>query len=115
MSGFTQPPDIAPTLLDLFGVKLPEGMGGSSLLPLSRGEVAVVRERAVTALELGPAAERAIRTNEWAYLLPVRIPEGETREPQLFEKPDDRWEVNDLRMRNIERAEELEAELRKPS
>ena len=34
------------------------------------------------------------------------------REPLLFEKPDDRWEVNDLRARNIERADELEARLR---
>ena len=33
----------------------------------------------------------------------------------LFEKPDDRWEVNDLRARNIERADELEAELKKES
>jgi hypothetical protein len=31
----------------------------------------------------------------------------------LHEKPDDRWEVNDLRPRNVERADELEAVLRK--
>ncbi len=38
---------------------------------------------------------------------------SETREPMLFQKPDDRCEVNDLRARNIERADELEALLKK--
>lgn len=115
VAGFTQPPDLAPTLLDLFGVKPPDGMTGYSLLPLARGEAESVRPHAITELELGDAAESAIRTNEWAYLLPLRIPEGETREPQLYEKPDDRWEVNDLRPRNIERADELEDLLKKQS
>jgi hypothetical protein len=31
----------------------------------------------------------------------------------LYEKPDDRWEVNDLRTRNADRADQLEAVLRK--
>jgi arylsulfatase A-like enzyme len=109
--GFTQPPDVAPTLLDLFGVKA-EGFAGFSLLPLARGEAESRRPHAITSLELGDAAEAAIRTDEWALLLPVRVPEGEIREPQLFEKPDDRWEVNDLRSRNIERADELEQRLK---
>jgi arylsulfatase A-like enzyme len=107
--GFTQPPDLAPTVLDLFGL----GAGtGPSLLALARGEVSSIRESAVTALELGDAAERSIRTDEWAFLLPVRVPEGESRAPQLFQKPDDHWEVNDLRARNMERADELEVALR---
>jgi arylsulfatase A-like enzyme len=108
VAGFTQPSDIAPTLLDLFGLK-----PAASLLPLAHGEGESHRQHAVTALELNGAAELAIRTEDWAYLLPVRVPEGETREPLLFGKPDDRWEVSDLRSRNLERADELEAELKK--
>ena len=34
------------------------------------------------------------------------------RTPQLFVKPDDRWEVNDLRQQNLEQADELERILR---
>jgi hypothetical protein len=109
VAGFTQPPDIAATLLDLFGAP-PAGVG--SLLGLARGEVWTHRRFARSALELNGAAECALRTPEWAYLLPIRVPEGESREPMLFEKPDDHWEVNDLRTRNLERGDELEALLR---
>lgn len=105
----TQPPDLAPTLLDCFGLKPPEAAG---LLPLARGRGESARSQAVTSLELNGASEVAIRTEEWAFLLPLKVPEGEVREPLLFEKPDDRWEVNDLRARNVERADELEAALK---
>lgn len=108
--GFTQPPDLYPTLLDLFGVKPAEG---ESLLPLARGEAESTCTQVVTALELNGAAELAIRTDDCAFLLPVKVPEGETREPQLFDKPDDRWEVNDMRGRKIDHADQLEAELKK--
>lgn len=111
---FTQPADLAVTLLDLFGVTpIPEGFHGHSLLPLTRGEKDTLREYACSGLELNGAAEWSLRTGEWAFLLPVRPhPDGPPRAPQLFEKPDDRWEVNDLRPRHLERAEELEAALR---
>jgi arylsulfatase A-like enzyme len=110
--GFTQPPDLAPTLLSLFGLTA-EGVAGFDLLPLARGEAESVRPHAITSLELNGVAEAAIRTADWALLLPTRVPDGETRDPQLYEKPDDRWEVNDLRRANIERADELEAEIKK--
>jgi arylsulfatase A-like enzyme len=112
VAGFTQPPDICPTLLALLGVPSNDAPG-FNLLPLARGEAESVRAFAVTALDLGDAAEIAIRTDEWTLLVPTRVPEGDLpREPMLFEKPDDRWEVNDLRARNIERADELETKLR---
>lgn len=112
---FTQPADVAATLLDLFGLlPLPEDFHGHSLLPLAWGEEDKARGYACSSLELNGAAERAIRADEWAFLLPARPhPDDPPREPQLFEKPDDRWEVNDLRPRHLERAEELEALLRR--
>ncbi len=107
---FTQPADAAATVLDLFGCEPAEG---HSLLPLTRGRAEGTRDYAISRLELNGAAEQAIRTDDWALLWPLRVPEGETRAPLLFAKPDDRWEVNNLYARNIERADELAAELRK--
>ena len=113
VAGFTQPPDLVPTLRAILGVPLPANAPGFNLLPLARGEGKSRRTFATTALELGDAAEMAIRTDEWALLVPTRVPDGDPpREPLLYEKPDDRWEVNDLRARNIERADELEAQLK---
>jgi arylsulfatase A-like enzyme len=112
---FTQPADLAPTLLDLFGVfPIPESIQGHSLLPLARGEVASVRPYACSGLEANGAAEWSIRTDDRALLVPDHPHPGDPpRERLLFEKPDDRWEVNDLRTRNVERADELEEVLRK--
>jgi arylsulfatase A-like enzyme len=113
VTGFTQPPDLYPTLLSLLGAPPPDDPNAFNLLPLARGEAPPPRTYAISALELGDAAELAIRTDEWALLVPTRVPAGDAlREPLLFEKPDDRWEVNDLRVRYIERADELEAKLR---
>lgn len=112
VSGFTQPPDLVPTLHSLLGTKPSAEVDGFDLLPLARGE-ASARAFAVTQLELNGAAEIAIRTDAWALLVPTHVPDGDpSREPRLYGKPDDRWEVNDLRARNIERADELEAMLR---
>jgi len=113
VASFTQPPDVYPTLLALLGSHPPTDASGHNLLPLARGEANAPREFAVTALELGNAAEIALRTNDYALLVPTRVPEGDPpREPLLYGKPDDHREVNDLRPRNIERADELEATLR---
>jgi arylsulfatase A-like enzyme len=110
----TQPEDIAPTILDLFGLNCGKDKSErASLLPLARGETTTSRAFAMTRLVLGSAEELAIRTEEWAFLFPVKVPEAETREPQLFGKPDDRWEVNDLRSKNIERCDEFEEMLKK--
>lgn len=113
VSGFTQPPDLHPTVRELLGVTAVEHAPGFSLVPLARGQSDSQRAVVTTQLELGDAAEIALRTDDWALLVPTRVPEDDPpREPHLYEKPDDRWEVNDLRVRNIERADELEALLR---
>jgi arylsulfatase A-like enzyme len=113
VAGFSQPPDLYPTILALLGRTPPAETGGFDLLPVARGQQVSPRAVAATQLVLGGAAELAIRTDEWALLVPTGVPDGDPpREPLLFQKPDDRWEVNDLRTRNIERADELEARLR---
>jgi hypothetical protein len=55
----------------------------------------------------------ALRTPEWAFLLPVAEgPAGPPGRPQLYVKPDDRWEVNDVLQHHLDLAEHLEQVLR---
>jgi hypothetical protein len=102
-----------PTILGLYGADPPAGLDGHDLRPLWEGTAEAVRPHAVSGWTIGPAAEWAIRTPEWALLLPTTAhPDDDPRPAMLFEQPDDRWEVNDLRPRNVELAEQLEATLR---
>ncbi len=111
--GFSQPADLFATVLDLFGVPCPADAHGRSLLPLARGEAESVRAYAVSGLADGPSAEWAIRTPDWALLLPTAVPADDPpRGAMMFEKPGDRWEVNDLRQHHLEWVEYLETVIR---
>src|SRR5205823_3811944 len=108
LAGLTQPVDFLPTLLDLFGLPLPE-VHGYSLLPLLRGEKEAVRSYACAGLQIGRAIEWALRSPDWAFLLPVQPEPGDPpRASQLYVKPDDRCEVNNVRQHHLELAEHLE-------
>ncbi|MFO0852559.1 MAG: sulfatase-like hydrolase/transferase [Gemmataceae bacterium] len=113
VNAFTQPADLMPTLAGWFGVTV-EPADGMSLLPLLRGEAVPWRDAAISCLTLAGRSEWAIRTDEWALLVPGEQPAEDEprREPMLFRKPDDRWEVNDLRPRHLDTADELEARFR---
>jgi hypothetical protein len=112
-AALTQPVDMLPTLFDLFGLPGPE-VHGSSLFPLLRGEKEAVRPYACAGLRIGGAIECALRTPEWAFLFPVQTGEGgPSRASRLYVKPDDRWEVNDVRQHHLELAEHLELVLRR--
>jgi arylsulfatase A-like enzyme len=115
-----QPMDVAPTIAELLGVDWPARPGdGASLLTIVREQQEAVRDRA---LVVAPGGERAIRTESW-YLRqsvselmtrsgavfesgPIDAHSGgipakpeEAAEAELFLKPDDRWEVNDVARR----------------
>jgi len=81
-----QPEDLFATLLDLWGVP-PDGLPPTtrSLMPLVREEAEGLRDRLGIA---GLGAERAIVTPVW-YL---RMAGAE----ELFVRPDDRWQVNNV-------------------
>jgi arylsulfatase A-like enzyme len=111
VSALTQAVDLAPTLADLFGLKLAESHG-HSLLPLARGEVEAVRPYTCAGSQIGDAIEWALRTPEWSFLLPVQGPPEEERAPQLYVKPDDRWEVNNVAHHHFETLDHLEKALR---
>jgi arylsulfatase A-like enzyme len=108
VSALTQAVDLAPTLLELFGV-VPPAFHGSSLLPLLRGQATTTRPYACAGLRTDAGAELCLRTAGWSLRVPLEPP-GQAR--QLYVKPDDRFEVNDVVQHHQERADRLEQTLR---
>lgn len=91
--------DLLPTLLDACGLPVPPPtFAASSLLPLIQTEAGPWRDRVCHR----SAEETAITTPAW------RLRKTADR-IQLFVKPDDRWEVNDVSSRCGDIAELLEA------
>jgi arylsulfatase A-like enzyme len=108
----TQAVDLAPTLADVFDV--PFGPAhGHTLVPLLQGEAEQVRPYAVSGARVGGAIEWALRTPDQSFLLPVeRAADDAARMPQLYVRPDDRYEVNNIRQHRLEWTERLEETLR---
>jgi arylsulfatase A-like enzyme len=112
IASLTQPVDLAPTLADVFETSLPSAQG-HSLVPLMQGDAEQVRDYAVAGHRLGKYAEWYLRTREWAFLLPEADEEAQPpRTPQLYVKPDDRWEVNNVVQHQPELIERMERTLR---
>jgi arylsulfatase A-like enzyme len=112
VGSLSQPADMAPTLREWFGLgtgKAGGPLAGMSLVALARGANQQLREYAVIASHVGGKAIWGIRSAAW-YLL-IDEQHGDERR-RLFVKPDDRWEVNDVRQPNLELADEMEQVLR---
>jgi arylsulfatase A-like enzyme len=109
IAGLSQSVDLMPTLLDLFGLPIPASVHGRSLRPLMRGEVSEVRAYACAGLRTGDAVEWALRTPHWGFLLPLHpATEESPRSRQLYVKPDDRWEVNNVIQHHLELADHFQ-------
>ena len=94
-----EPADLWATLLEGLGVDaagVPHSPTAESLMPIVRGEADRLRDRVCVA---GDGGDRAIRTPAW-YLRTAA-------KSELFCKPDDRWEVNDVSDRCREVVESL--------
>lgn len=77
-----------------------------------RGDRIVLREFACGKQQIASSEEWALRTAEWSFLLPVEVPAGDPpRAPQLYVKPDDRWEVNDVSQHHPELVESFSERL----
>jgi len=95
-----QPPDLCASLWDSFQLgPAPEGRWGQSLLASADPVPPAARELAATAT---PTAQ-ALRTPAWLF---VQRADGRQ---ELFAKPDDRWEVNEVANRGQEAVEQLSA------
>lgn len=112
VAALTQPVDLLPTLLDAFHLPLP-AIHGRSLLSLIHGETDEVHPYACSAHQVADALEWGLHTPEWTLLLPVRNAIGdESRAAQLYVKPDDRCEVNNVIQHHPDLVEQLERTLR---
>lgn len=65
-SALTEFIDVAPTLLEACGVKVPDSVQGKSLLPVLSGKVATHRERVF--VEYSENEEAMVRTAEWKLI-----------------------------------------------
>lgn len=105
--------DLMPTILSALGVDLPEDsppVHGQDLLPLIRSERTKIRDYACMGMDL---EEFAIRTHYWHLTVPLVVDPEEPRAPELYRKPEDRWEQNDVIEQHREVAEHLEVVLRR--
>ncbi|MBI3468022.1 MAG: sulfatase-like hydrolase/transferase, partial [Planctomycetes bacterium] len=101
---FAQPADLMPTLLEACGIPAVAGLQGTSLMPLVRGDSQRLRDRA---LIISPSGERAVRTPAWHLRIPKPRADVSDARDELYVKPDDRWEVNEVSDRCPEVVESL--------
>ncbi|HID56421.1 TPA: DUF229 domain-containing protein, partial [Candidatus Poribacteria bacterium] len=110
ISAFVQHTDIAPTVLEAFGVETPESFEGKSLWPILRGETVEHREFVVTNQGLW-SAQRAYRTKRWTLMrtyAPGMLTEA--KEWELFDRLNDPGESEDVSAQYKSVFEELRAE-----
>jgi arylsulfatase A-like enzyme len=102
------PADLSPTIGEWLGwPAAARSTGGHSLLPVARWEQSAVREAAV--LTTGPD-QWALRTPAWHLLASG---DGDAQRVELYAKPGDRYEVNDVAIRAPEIAAGLGQELQR--
>ena len=96
ISAYAQPPDLAPTVLELMGVQIPESVQGVSLLPVMRGQQAQTRPLAISSPSLArdssPGRWTTVTQGEWALMYPgspctppaAHLPAEGLPEPELY-------------------------------
>jgi arylsulfatase A-like enzyme len=105
--------DLLPTILAAFGVAPREGIPpfhGHNLLPLISGERTKLRDYACLGMDV---EEFAIRTHHWHLILPLVSDPEEPRSSELYRKPEDRWDQNNVIDQHPEVADHLELMLRR--
>ncbi len=106
--------DLLPTIVSALGLPPlgddPAPIHGHDLLPLIRGEETKVRDYACLGMDV---AEFAIRTHLWHLVVPLESDPDEPRSPELYRKPEDRWDQNNVIDQHPEVADHLELTLRR--
>jgi arylsulfatase A-like enzyme/Tfp pilus assembly protein PilF len=100
--------DLLPTLLELMGIKAPQGAQGASLAPAFAGKEVPTAysyaETLFTKINMGWAELRGIRTNRWKY---IRAPK-----PELYDLVQDPAETTNVIAGHPAEVQELEAKLK---
>ena len=98
--------EIFPTILDFLNVRMPPKVHGKSLLPMMRGDIETIRDKAYMGV-----FKQAWRVNdhEWSYILNF----GKGKTSELYNLKDDPQEKNNLVDDNTQKAMELELDLRR--
>ena len=104
--------DLLPTILAAFGVRPGDDqpLHGHDLLALIKGEQTKVRDYACMGMDV---EEFAIRTHLWHFILPLVDDPDEPRSTELYRKPEDRWDQNNVIEQHPEVADQLELALRR--
>lgn len=106
-----QPVDLLPTILSAFGLPAHDETHGHDLLPLIRGQQTKLRDYACLGMDV---EEFAICTHNWHLTIPVESdPDDIPRGVELYRKPEDRWDQNNVIDQHPEVAEHLELTLRR--
>ncbi|MCH8830900.1 MAG: hypothetical protein IID45_15100 [Planctomycetes bacterium] len=110
---FVQPVDLVPTLLDWFGLPAEKrAFDGQSLMPFVRLESRETSSPIRREFIVSGDGRRAlsIRTQDYYLIAPVQTDaHSAATSPQLFRKPEDVWEVNDVAQQDPETVTELQS------
>lgn len=102
IGGLTRMYDVAPTILDLLGLRevaAREGMLGSSLLPLIESPAVTARgiTDAIHITENTWMKKRGLRTHAWKLIVPLETPDLHgNSEVELYHLPTDPGELNNI-------------------
>jgi len=113
IAAITQPSDLTAAL-EMWAPLSAGDLGAAAGLPgLIQGNTESLRPHALTSWQIGERSESALRSAEWALIIAgLQQMDDPPRPRQLYIKPDDRWEVNNIAERDHETADELERTLR---
>ena len=103
--------DIAPTLLDLCGLEIPENMDGESLAPHARGESAQPIRDFVVSAECTWQMKWSLRTKDHKFILAREEDFYGTPPRELYDVVADPGEFNNIAQDEPERAHAMEAQL----
>jgi arylsulfatase A-like enzyme len=87
--------DLAPTIVDVLGIKKPEQWLGESLLPLIKGEQTRIDNGVISEVLAGSKRKTAYRTKKWKFIL-----DEEKNAYELYDLENDRKEKNNVAEEN---------------